>query len=102
MKPTEPKKPPRKIASPAACKFCGSPYNIGERVGDWHEVETIFYVTCATCGASGPKADTQAAALEGWEARAAPIPLDKADPPPGWSRAKAEATKPAADPAAFE
>ena len=78
------KKPPRRIASTAACQHCGSPYNFGERVGDWHEVTTVFFVVCAACGAAGPKAETEAEAVAAWAHSAAAIPLEEATPPNGW------------------
>jgi len=63
----KPKAPMRRLASSVPCKFCGSPRNIGERVGDWQGEEGIFFVVCEDCGAAGPKAATQAEAITAWE-----------------------------------
>jgi hypothetical protein len=87
------RKPPRRIASLVACKHCGSPYNFGEKVGDWHEVETVFFVVCTACGAAGPKAATAAEAVTGWEHSAAPISIKEAPPTPGWNEAAPKTTQ---------
>ena len=77
-------KPARRLASKAACPHCGSPYNYGQKMTDWQDVQAAYWVTCAGCGATGPKAETQAEALTAWEYRAPPVSLEDAPRPDGW------------------
>ena len=68
------RQPAYKIASSAACPFCGSPWNYGVEFRDWGDVSSRKNVTCSRCGASGPTGATEAEAVAGWEFRPPPVP----------------------------
>jgi predicted amidophosphoribosyltransferase len=78
------KRKPFLLASPVACRHCGSPFNSfmchGHARHDGTPFDLIYQVLCEKCRASGPIAKTAREAIAAWEHHAA-APLAEAPAP---------------------
>jgi Lar family restriction alleviation protein len=61
--------PPEDLRPSVPCPFCSSPQVIGVQAELENGLSGPFAIECSRCGASGPKSDSLAVAIERWNMR---------------------------------